>query len=304
MIIIITCFGIIILGFVNLYYIINNNDVSENQERIETQKNFETFSNNINDNINLSEDELFIKNNYNLIQQLKEEYSDKDTEIIKNYSVELCFFEKAGLLYYDLEKNGNVIILGGEYVSHAKVIILDYFSDEIIYTYDSTQNTIQHYQDSQNKFYCIIINDDYDIYVTHPIQIIGGDDYNRVNIFLNKKNSTYTSLCQIYLNMQNFEIDNSSSDMPNDYFITFGCRNKYSRNYNKSYGIQISESGVLSYNNYSYFSINTNYILDIYLYNSLDDKREFPLAHQIFDGLVTNSNLVDVTFEFTEKNNM
>ena len=116
MIIIITCFGIIILGFVNLYYIINNNDVSENQERIETQKNFETFSNNINDNINLSEDELFIKNNYNLIQQLKEEYSDKDTEIIKNYSVELCFFEKAGLLYYDLEKNGNVIILCCEYV--------------------------------------------------------------------------------------------------------------------------------------------------------------------------------------------
>ena len=56
----------------------------------------------------------------------------------------------------------------------------------------------------------------------------------------------------------------------------------------------------ISNGKYSYFSLNTNYKMNVFLCES-DDK--LPLAQKAVDGSAANSNLVEVYFEIDNKKN-
>ena len=244
-----------------------------------------------------------------MIQQLKAEYSEEDTENINGDSINLHIYEKAGYMFENLMKTGNCCILSGSPIISAKVIILDYINDEIIYVLNSENNNfIQYSHGNQDKFYCVIFRDDYDIYVTPPIQIVGGEYYEGIpeyqtgiDICLNKKGSKYTSLFRIRLNMRNLNIDESYSVVSNDYFIKLCFKNINSNK--QSYFLQkrMPESGIISWEDCTYFSLNTDYIIDISLSHQSD--KDSQLAHQTFDGSVANSNVIDLYFDLEDENN-
>ncbi len=60
------------------------------------------------------------------------------------------------------------------------------------------------------------------------------------------------------------------------------------------------ELGILSLNNYSYFSLNTDCVMDLFLYH--ESNRDLKLANNTFDGSVTNSNLVKIIFSINNEN--
>lgn len=302
-----------ILGIVNLYYIRSGNNINDSQQSNDTQNanipetsisteegGSEPESSTDNAETNLSEDELLIKQNFDLIQQLKAEYTDKDAQVIENDSVEFSFYEIAGYMYQDLLKSGKANILAGKTVSPDRVIIFDYSNDDIIYSYSPENNNIIHYPDSQKKFYCVVFHDDYDVYVSPPIQTIGGESYNDISVYLDKKDSEYTSLFQTRLYMRSSNSDESYSIVSDNYIVQYSCRDLYSDNGSTTYQIRMSNSGIISSGRFSYFSLNTNYVMNVFLCNIDDESR---LAQKTVDSSTANSNLVEVYFEIDNKEN-
>lgn len=193
-------------------------------------------------------------------------------------------------------------MLAGAYVSSAKVIILDYFSDNKIYEYDSKGDITRYVPANHDKFYCVVVHNDYDLYVTPPIQVIGGERYNDVDIYLDKKGISYTPLSQIRLCVQNSKSDESHSSTPSDYIVRFNCTSINNGGGYLTYVIdKIPNSGILSCGKCSYFSLNTDYKLDISLYHQADDTSQ--LAHQTYDGSFRDSNSVaEIIFELDNEN--
>ena len=180
---------LVVIGSLNLYYECNRNNVDscEQSGSIDETINQEISKSNEDDDNSQEDDdedltssltpEELIEQNLDLILQLKEEYSDTDTVTIENdNNVKFEIYEKAGYIYRDLTKTGKHEILSGCYVPFVKVIILDYFSNEIIYDFVPNENKYIYFAPgNNNKFYGVFFHDDYDIYVTPPIQVVGGD---------------------------------------------------------------------------------------------------------------------------------
>ncbi|MBD5444628.1 MAG: hypothetical protein HDR29_03660 [Lachnospiraceae bacterium] len=244
-----------------------------------------------------SEEELFIERNFDLIQELKTKYLYEDTEIIKNDSVEFYIYESAGYIFQDLIKTEecNKLLLMGDGVPYTKVIILDYYSDEVIYTFSpENSHKISYSPGDQNIFYCVVFHNNYDIYVSSPIQVVGGKYQNIINIGLEGKHSEYTPLFQIRLYAQNNKSDATYSIVSDGYGVQYHCENKYTNNPTVTTQIWTSNSGMLSIGQYSYFCLNTNYLMDISLFAPSDDISRF--NHQTFDGSITDSNIVELYF--------
>lgn len=242
-----------------------------------------------------------IEENYDLIQKLKTSYSESDTEIIENDEVEFRITEKAGIAYRNLNKTGASDMLSGVYVSSAKVFFLDYSSDNIICERTSVKGTMRYAPEKHDKFYCVVAHNDYDLYVTPPIQAIGGESYGDIDIYLDKKNVEYTPVTQIRLYVRDSKSNGSYSKIPPDYMIRFHCAGIKNKRGISTYEIsKMPDSGLLSYGGCSYFSLSTEYEIDISLYHQSDDTEE--LAHQTFDGFVPDSNVAEIIFELDNEN--
>ena len=61
-----------------------------------------------------------------------------------------------------------------------------------------------------------------------------------------------------------------------------------------------TESGILTWSQGTYFSLNTDYIMDIYLKEAFEDD-SIESMHQTFDGFITNSNQIDFYFDFNQE---
>lgn len=184
---------LLFLGFSNLYAVTNSN--SENHS---------------NRGADFSPEE-FVEQNSDLIRRLKAEYSNEDTQIIEDKKgiAQFCICEKGGYVFQNLMKTGEYGILCGEKIPSANVIIIDYFSDEIIDTFTSKKDgAVSYYPGNQNQFYLVAFHDEYDVYVSPPFQVVSGEaDSNFSYICLEAKNSQYTPLYQFHLYMKNFGTD-------------------------------------------------------------------------------------------------
>ena len=145
-------------------------------------------------------------------------------------------------------------------------------------------------------------HDDYDLYVTPPIQAVGGESSDNVKIYLDKKGIKYTPLSQIHLYMRNPRSDEPYVPISSDHFIGLSCVNINDGNLSSFYQIEtLPDSEVLLFGGYSYFSLNTDYELDISLYHQSDESSE--LAHETFNGSIPDSNIAEIVFELDNKNN-
>ncbi len=254
----------------------------------------------------LSPEELLVREHWEEIRQGKEAYTKEDTEVFESESGSVTFwlYENAGYVYQDLMKSGGFDRMEGAAVPSAKIVILDYLSDQVVYALSSGQNADARYSPgNQNVFYAVIFHDDYDVYVTHPLQVVDGDRYCDVGICLEKKGSRYTSLCQLRLHAR----DDSGPDgryysiVPSDYAGMFSFNKVYDRQtvgyYHRG---SPSESGILTWRQGTYFSLNTGYTMDIYLWRGSGSDSE-ESSHETFDGSVTSSNQVDLYFTFGQE---
>ena len=291
MICILMWLALLVLGVVNLYVV---KTIKEDQE-----------------NNNFSSEELLIKQNYALIQQLKAEYSDMDTEVIKSEDGAYFYiFETAGYVFQDSMKNGEYDVLGGAGVDSAMVVIIDYSNDKIICTLTTDSHGTIHYSPgNRNKFYCVIFHNDYEIYVTCPIQVAYGE-YNgnsgSTSFYLEKKDSQYTPLFQLRLHMRDLGTDEPYSIVSDDCNATFCCKSVYdSKICGTSYQSSAFDFGVLQWGDNSYFSLNINYVMDIYLWSWSNSESNSESIHQTFAGSTISSNIVELYFDFNnESDNM
>lgn len=311
---IIVCIGIVVFGIANLYYTYINSDTysklstqnkgieeTENQDaQNSTEEDSSEFVNTNNSNTNLSEDELLITQNYSLIQKLKSEYEEEDTEIIKGDYVVFDFNEIAGYMYKNLSKTNGYDILIGNTVIPTKVLILDYLNDDLIYSYSPEKDYIEHYSDNQNKFYCVVFHSEYDIYVTPPIQTIGGDAPKYISVYLNKKESEYTKLFQIRLYVRDSNSDETYSFVSDDYVVHYSFKDIYSGNTEASYETNLSNNGIIAMEDFRYFSLNINYVMDIFLKN----QEYILLSQKEINGSVENSNTIDIYFDLDYENSI
>ena len=191
----------------------------------------------------------------------------------------------------------------GDRVPYTKVIILDYYSDEVIYTFSpENSHKISYSPGEKNIFYCVVFHNNYDIYVSEPIQVVGGECQNIINISLEEKHNEYTPLFQVRLYAQDNKSDTSYSVVSDGYGVQYHCENKYTNNPTVTSQIWTSNSGMLSIGQYSYFCLNTNYMIDTSLFAPSDDISRF--NHQTFDGSITDSNIVELYFSIDSEVNI
>lgn len=241
----------------------------------------------------LSPEDQFIKNNIELIKQLKAGYSEADTRVIESDSVHFEVCENAGYIYQDIMKTSGCEILEGIQVSNAKIIILDCDSDEIVRSYEADKwGRVDHLPGNQKNFYCVVFHDNYNIYVSSPFRVVGGESYNSIDICLERINSEYTPLFQFRIRIHDLILDETYSIDSSEYIARFRCEDAISKEYNMTYGVHISDVEILSLYNKTYFSLNTNYIMDFFLDFESDSKLKS--THVIFDGSVKNTNIIDV----------
>lgn len=298
------CLTLLILGSVNLYYVWDSGDDEQEKQNSSIQEGDDLGADEVQTVEGLDEDlspeELLVRQNLDLIQQLKTEYSEDDMEVVESESNSVQFYiqERAGYVFRDLRKAGEFEILGGDNIFAAKVIILDYSSDEIICTLTSDEDgLVRHSPGNQNTFYGVIFHDDYDIYVTPPLQVVSGEYSGGFSVYLEGKESEYTPLCQLRLCIEP-NVGMQPSVTSSEYSAEFHFEKILADRAIaiSSYGAGVEEAGILSWRGNTYFSINTKYVMDVSL--SYGDGFDYFSAHQKVDGLVRNSNLIDLYFEF------
>ncbi len=297
----------VVIGDNNIFNynnIANNNPETDKKESsdINEKDGIKQESDNGNINTNFPQEKIQIEQNYDLIQQMKEKYTDSDSIIIENRDVEFYIRDKAGCVYRDIMKTGKCEILAGEYIHGAKIIILDYFSDEILDVCTSINNGVQYLPESQ--FYCVIFHDEYEMYVTPSIQVVGGEGYNYVPIYMDKKDAQYTPLFQFNLYMRDLQSNGRFTLVSKDYIISLYCMNIYSGMGSTSYIKEISKPGKMLFWENSYFSLRTDYSIHFSLFHKSDEDIilsgqtiDVLLAEQTIDGFIIDSNIVDIFFE-------
>lgn len=269
---------------------------------IENSDNEEAY----NEKTNLSSQEI-VKQSFDLIQQLKSEYSIADTVTVMYDKVIFQINEKAGYIYQNLTKKGKFIVLSGDSLPSSKMIILDYSNDDIIYDFSSQQDgEVIFSPGNDNKFYCVVFHDNYDIYVSPPIQVVGGEYCERIEICLEREDFEYTPLFQFRLYVQDLGTDEeysiASGADDHEYWGNFEIVNKYSNESSSARSWKMSDTGMIEWNGYAFFSLNTNYVMDI----SLSRNNDFSCksTHYTFDGSIEGSNLIDIYLEFSDENDI
>lgn len=251
----------------------------------------------------LSPEELLVEQNWDEIQRQKAAYSEADTEKLgsEGGDVNLYVCEKAGCIFQDQMKTGDCRALAGAAVSSAKVLIMDYSTDTMICTLSSEKyGSVRYSPGNQKKFYAIVFHDNYDICVTCPFQVVNEDRNNWADIFLEKKDCQYTPLFQLRLYMPDLDSGGGYSPVPAGYDGRFQPKNIYENRFGSTYPGSTSESGILHWDNRSYFSLSTDYVVEVWLLRE-SGTDWIESKHETFDGSVTSSNQIDLLFEFDQE---
>ena len=281
-------------------------DVSKNNNTL--KNHFESVDRSTVDNIKstLSPDEI-VRQNYNDILEKKAEYTDADIKIINNTYIDLDVCEKVGEIFSDLERKSEAWTLAGQPISSAIVIFLDYETNNIIYTLTTNEKgNINYYPGNHKKFYYVVYNPGYKLYVSKPTQIEWqGSLRESVKANLEKEDSTFSPLFQICIKVMDSSQTKSKFTIFSNSWISihFVERNATHDSFDGiTYSYQTNYSGLVSSYDKCYFSINTNYVLDISLEmkDTLSDKllSFYESPYTTIDSLITNTNLKEVFFTY------
>lgn len=251
----------------------------------------------------LSPEELLVKQNWDEIQRLKAQYSEADTKVFQNEyeSMEFHISEKAVLVFQDPANAEVCDILSGKGVSNVKLVILDYSTDQILFTLYSGDESYCRYSPGNEKiFYAVLFHDDYHIYVTRPFKVIRGNipPYG-TSIYLEKKEAQYTPMFQLRLHVKDLHTDEEYPVVPSQYNAAISVVKNDGTEYDWRCG-RTTESGILTWMEGTYFSLNTDYKLDLYLQQT-SEAGSIESTHQTFNGSITNSNQIDLSFEFNQE---
>lgn len=294
---------LMILGIINLC---NSNNITEGTKKeisdtVNEQNHKAQKADIKKENDNFYEEKLFIEQNFDLIQELKAEYSDENINEIKSNTANIMFNERACNMFPSLKNTEMNYKHEGIGIIPTKVIILDFITDEIIYVYNPQEYVITHSPGDKNVFYCVVFHDNYELYVTPPMRVVGGENNYLNQYYLSAKNDEYTPLFQICLYIQDLKLDDSINF--DDYNVLVECSDFASGRVCSKWRADISESGILSLNEYSYFSLNTNYEIIISLYRKTDDDGDGELiGKSTCNGSNENSNLVNIFFIIEDEN--
>lgn len=211
-------------------------------------------------------------------------------------------------MYYDLRSLDNPTILEGKQLASVKVFFLDYETDDVINTLLSNESgDIIFYPENTRKFYCVVITSEYELYISKPIQALGGEKPQGTHIILDKADSKYSppfrvriQACDSSQTTQNFSI------LSNTTFTFRGVDNTYS-DHSSFHSIrfegQTNDSGIIRFGSKCYFSLNSRYVLDVSLKAfDISSGKEMYLPYKTIDGSIKNTNLIDVFFEYDGSN--
>lgn len=248
----------------------------------------------------LSPEELLVKQNWDVIQELKAQYSDADAEIFSNESdslgIDTC--ETAGYVFQDSLGTVKCDTLKGMNVPNVTLVIMDYSTDQILRAFNSEEGYgIRYSPGNEKEFYAVAFHEDYEIYVTHPIKVMHGEESRYwTTICLEKKESQYTPPSRLRNLLLN--TDQGYSIVPPQYYAVFSLK-KDGKSFGNCYG-RTTESGILIWGQGTYFSLNTDYMMELWLKES-SDSDSIESTHQTFDGSVRNTNQIDLHFEFNQE---
>lgn len=297
-----------------------NNYGNDNQDSIHNTKPNSSYSstdipedaendtklNNINEykSSNFYEEELIIEQNFELIQELKAKYSKSDITILEKDTVLFSLFESAGYMYQDIKRQGEYYSIAGKSIIPDKIIVVDYFDDEILYVFTPTEhNSIFFSLENQSVFYCIIFDEKYDIFVTNPMRFDQAtkemeSDIDIINICLNRKGSQYTHLFRICLNIYESKKNVPYNIIPNCFDIQTLFKNINSEIVNnRSYSTKLTDSNNVSiFEDYTYYSLNKDYVIQISLYN----KNNKLVGQEIIYDIGTDSNIIHINFNLDD----
>lgn len=144
-----------------------------------------------------------------------------------------------------------------------------------------------------------MFHENYNIYVTPPIQVVSGGNNDSFLLQLEEKGSEYTPLCQFRIHVQDPSADTPYSIASPEDMIHFHCEAVMSDEtiVCGGYGSSVNELGILSWSNKTYFSLNTKYTMDIFLYRG-----RLKSTHNKISSFPENSNIMDLYFEYLNEN--
>lgn len=237
-----------------------------------------------------------VEQNYDAIIQKKAEYTDSDTLLINSEFIYLSIYEQAGFVSFTKDDTPDVtssMPLGGEFISSAIVIFLDYETDNIIYTLISNEDgDVEYFPTNKRKFYYIVASSEYELYISEPIQL--SEEYSQpyagTFVFLSKKYDTYSPQFQVKVN----EYDTSKtvrnhtvlSNADITVYLVTRTTNDHVSYLSFHYPFDTNDSGIISFKGAPcYFQLNNRYVMDIKRLGS------DPIT---IDALIKNTNVINI----------
>lgn len=239
-----------------------------------------------------------IEINHDAILQKKGEYAGADVLLMKSEFVYLSIYEEAGFVFFNAELSTDSFMpLGGEFVTSAVVIFLDYETDDILYTVVPDEDgSVEYYPPNDRTFYVVVASSEYELYVSAPIQLSKdhGEPFSEMFVFLRKAYDTYSPEFQVRVNSRDTSIPNSNFSKHLNSDVTVYLVTKVANDHKSyrsfHYPFKTNGNGIISLKNYTcYFQINTRYLLDISLASSV---------YVTIDGLIKNTNMLDAYLEY------
>ncbi len=273
------------------------NAVLENESKASTDTN----TNSADTGSNFNEDP--ITQNLDAILQSKSEYVDSDTQLIESDKVWVTVSEKAGYMYYDPQNSDNYLTLRGKSLDAITVYFLDYETNNVICTLLSGKDGfVEYYPGNTRRFFCVVIPSEYELFVSNPIQVLGGEQLQAVDIVLDRADSRYSHLFQVRI--KTYDSSQATQEICTAPIsaVSFQCVDRYSDHSSFSgirYLGRTSGSGILESGSKCFFSLNTRYVLDISL-NGIDilSGEEMSLPYETVDDSIKDTNLIDIFFEY------
>lgn len=281
---------------------VDNNGYDENSVDIAAENEKKSTVSNVTNVISTPSDEI-VKNHQEFILQQKAKYTESHIINIENTFVNFLVWEKAAEISYILEETDRMISesVGGRFVPSATIIIIDYETDEVIYTLitDEDGDATYHPVDLR-MFYCVAVTFDYQMFVSPPVRLIdtGHSEPNFIELFLDKPYSLYTQDFQIQVSARDRSktILNHSlwaNQMADVKCVAYGYED-YEDFKSSTYGFDTNSSGIISIGeNPCYFSLNTQYVF----YVSLE---RWDTSYEMIDGSLKNTDIIEVYLEYTE----
>lgn len=250
---------------------------------------------------NLGEDPIV--QNLDAILQKKAEYTYSDTQQIECDRVWIWIYEKAGYIYNSLQKSDDPVILEGKKLDSVIVYFLDYETDNVICTLLSSNGAVEYYPGNTRKFYCVVATSEYELYVSKPIQALGGDNSRAISILLDKIEDKYSPLFQVRLEGCDSSQSSQDCSLFSDAAVCFYCMDTYSEHGDSYYQVRTTDSGIVEHHwSKSYFSLNTRYVLNVSLklidVSSSEEMYPNTLPYKTIDGSIKDTNIINVFFEY------